>query len=451
MKPRLLYMLMILTLAVLAGCTTSPSPAATPVASTATSPPPTETPVPTATATPVPPTETPTPTATVTPIPPTPTPIPPTPTPPPATDTVCASGCDFTTIQAAIDAPSTKAGAIIEITDHIHTEAGIVVNKDVTIRGLGAAATIVQAHETLDKTPERVFFVEEGATVTFEKMTIRHGKPSIQDDCGGGAMNYGTLTLKNCIVTNNTANGGAGICNSGALTVINSTVSNNVAHEKAPRGLECGCGGGIKSGGGELILINSTISNNQTGNGNLGRNRGGGVHIGCACTAVFTNSTISGNRATNQGGGIYVAGALQLANCTISNNRASKRGGGIYLLGNLDYVNTIIAHNIGRGGNCGTGVTSDNTKEGTIGVNINNLVEDGSCDSDYSGDPMLGPLASNGGDTRTHALLPGSPAIDMIPAISCTLPTDQRGAPRPVVQTSSDTPCDIGAFELQPD
>jgi parallel beta-helix repeat protein len=356
---------------------------------------------------------------------------------------VCASGCDFTTIQAAIDDASTEAGAIIEITDPIHTEAGIVVNKDVTIRGLGADATIVQAHETLDEAPERVFLVEEGATVTFEKMTVRHGKPSIQDDCGGGAMNYGTLTLKNCIVTNNTANGGA------ALTVIDSTVSNNVAHEKAPRGLECGCGGGIKSGGGELILINSTISNNQTGNGNLGRNRGGGVHIGCACTAVFTNSTISGNRATNQGGGIYVAGALQLANCTISNNRASKRGGGIYLLGNLDYVNTIIAHNIGRGGNCGTGVTSDNTKEGTIGVNINNLVEDGSCDSDYSGDPMLGPLASNGGDTRTHALLPGSPAIDMIPAISCTLPTDQRGAPRPVVQTSSDTPCDIGAFELQ--
>ena len=82
MKPRLLYMLTILTLAVLAGCTTPPSPAATPVASTATSPPPTETPTPTATATPIPPTETSTPTAT--PLPPTATATPlPTVTPTP--------------------------------------------------------------------------------------------------------------------------------------------------------------------------------------------------------------------------------------------------------------------------------------------------------------------------------------------------------------------------------
>ena len=82
MKPWLLHMLMILTLAVLAGCTTPPSPAATPVPPTVTSPPPTETPTPTATATPIPPTETSTPTAT--PLPPTATATPlPTVTPTP--------------------------------------------------------------------------------------------------------------------------------------------------------------------------------------------------------------------------------------------------------------------------------------------------------------------------------------------------------------------------------
>jgi WD40 repeat protein len=62
---------------------------------------------------------------------------------------------------------------------------------------------------------------------------------------------------------------------------------------------------------------------------------------------------------------------------------------------------------------------------------------------------LLGPLADNGGNTLTHALLPGSTAIDAVPAISCTLPTDQRGALRPAVQTSPETPCDIGAFEFQ--
>ena len=83
----------------------------------------------------------------------------------------------------------------------------------------------------------------------------------------------------------------------------------------------------------------------------------------------------------------------------------------------------------------------------TVGLNVNNLVEDGSCDADLSGDPMLDSLADNGGDTLTHALLPGSPAIDAIPAISCTLSTDQRWMPRPVAADEETPLCDIGAFE----
>jgi hypothetical protein len=363
-----------------------------------------------------------------------------------ATDTVCAAGCDFTTIQAAID--GTAEDAIIEITDSAHTEAGIVVNKNVTIRGLGAHDTIVQAHETLEEAPERVFLIEEGAIVTFEKMTIRHGKPSIPDDCGGGILNWGTLTLKHCVVTDNVANGGGGICDSGTLTLINSTVSNNTAAEARPPAMWCGGGGGIKCGNGPLVLINSTISDNQAGIRDRGW--GGGVHIGCNCTAVFTNSTISGNKSVVDGGGARVRGTLRLVNCTISNNTTDGTGGGLYVLGRLDYVNTIIANN-SRGGNCviGSSYGFNFQGEGSISMNSNNLVETGSCDSDYSGDPMLGPLADNGSDTLTHALLPGSPAIDAISTFSCTLPTDQRGAPRPIVQTSADTPCDIGAFEVQ--
>ena len=75
-----------------------------------------------------------------------------------------------------------------------------------------------------------------------------------------------------------------------------------------------------------------------------------------------------------------------------------------------------------------------------------NIVEDGSCISaptSFSGDPLLGPLTDNGGPTLTHALLPGSPAIDAITdAAACTLAADQRGVARP--QGSA---CDIGAVE----
>jgi hypothetical protein len=363
-----------------------------------------------------------------------------------ATDTVCAAGCDFTTLQAAID--GTAKGAIIEITDPVHTEAGIVVNKSVTIRGLGAGDTIVQAHaETPDEAPERVFLIEEDITAILEGMTIRHGRPSVQDECGGGIMNYGTLTLKDCVVTNNSAIGGGGVDNRrGTLTIIASTISDNVARGDGPPGIECGGGGGVKCSTGMLTIINSTIAGNQGGLRSSGL--GGGVRTGCGCTAEIINSTISGNKAAEFGGGVAAAGTVQITNCTISNNAVAGGGGALWVRGEVNIRNTIIANNMG-GRNCVIGGEGGHVGTGSIGANNNNLIEDRSCTADFSGDPMLGPLADNGGDTSTHALLPGSPAIDAIPAISCTLPTDQRWMPRPVAQTSPDTPCDIGAFELQ--
>ena len=55
-------------------------------------------------------------------------------------------------------------------------------------------------------------------------------------------------------------------------------------------------------------------------------------------------------------------------------------------------------------------------------------------------DPVLGPLADNGGPTRTMAISTASPAYN---SGSSTEQDDQRGVPRP--QNGSD---DIGAFEL---
>jgi len=64
-------------------------------------------------------------------------------------------------------------------------------------------------------------------------------------------------------------------------------------------------------------------------------------------------------------------------------------------------------------------------------------------------DPLLGPLTDNGGPTETHALLPGSHAID---AGSSDDPFDQRGAPflRSVDNPSATgSGVDIGALEQQ--
>ena len=57
-------------------------------------------------------------------------------------------------------------------------------------------------------------------------------------------------------------------------------------------------------------------------------------------------------------------------------------------------------------------------------------------------DPKLGPLQDNGGPTRTHALLEGSPAIDAGDDEAAPA-SDQRAVSRPRGSSS-----DIGAFEF---
>ena len=96
-----------------------------------------------------------------------------------------------------------------------------------------------------------------------------------------------------------------------------------------------------------------------------------------------------------------------------------------------------------------TAATPSGDCAGSITSLGHNLASDASCAFAGAGDlnstdPSLGPLQNNGGETETHALLAGSPAIDAVPLAFCTLPTDQRGVARP-----QGTGCDMGAFEVE--
>jgi hypothetical protein len=84
-----------------------------------------------------------------------------------------------------------------------------------------------------------------------------------------------------------------------------------------------------------------------------------------------------------------------------------------------------------------------------IGTNLHNFVQGGGCGARYTEDPLLGPLEENGGETETHALLPDSPAIDLIPEGYCTVMVDQRGEPRAAIDRES-LLCGLGAYEWQP-
>ena len=140
-----------------------------------------------------------------------------------------------------------------------------------------------------------------------------------------------------------------------------------------------------------------------------------------------------GHPPTRAAPGIYNQNSsTTVTNSTFSGISASADGGGIF--GAATLKNTIVA-NSPAGGNCSETITDDG----------GNLEWPGNaCGFALSADPKLGPLADNGGPTQTHALQPGSAAIDA--AVGCPPPaTDQRGVSRP-----QGGACDIGAFEFVP-
>lgn len=235
----------------------------------------------------------------------------------------------------------------------------------------------------------------------------------------------GDLTLNGATIKNGRGSSGAGLLNvSGKLLLMNSTVTGNKA-----MGDSYGHGGGIGNYyNATLIAANSTISHNT---GWLG---GGGI-ANFVASATIINSTIFENIADGppgfQGGGDAIADAWSSAGSIIVKNSilASPTQGLGDDIGIAAGVLTSLGHNI-------------------IGDASGALMFTASGDL-ISTDPLLGPLANNGGPTPTHAPLPGSPAIDAVPLADCTdvngaaITSDQRGVVRP-----QGAACEIGSFEL---
>ena len=190
-----------------------------------------------------------------------------------------------------------------------------------------------------------------------------------------------------------------------------------------------GDGGGFYFNGVGATISQSTVSGNSASGGD-----GGGIYVN-GNTFTLTNCTVTGNDSVD-GGGIFIIGnTATLIAGTIASNTATNLGGGLENLSTPQLQGVIVANN--TGGNCDGTVTDGGTNlqfpGTTCGVSIT------------SADPLLGPLADNGGPTQTMALGVGSPAIDANTE-SCPPPAiDQRGIARP-----QGAACDIGAFELVP-
>ena len=171
----------------------------------------------------------------------------------------------------------------------------------------------------------------------------------------------------------------------------------------------------------------------------------------------------SGNRASPQGGGLYAnAGSLTLTNTTVTGNCSTNAGncstvtpnfssgGGISnSSATVNLKDTLVANNTANG-NASDLNGAFNSQDYNLIGNTSGASFTGTTTHNITGvNPLLGPLQSNGGPTLTHALLPGSPAID---AGNSVLTTDQRGQPRPlddplVANAAGGNASDIGAYE----
>jgi hypothetical protein len=322
----------------------------------------------------------------------------------------------------------------------VHPGAGALVLQGLTVRN--GTARVSGLHVTGGGC------IASAGHVVLDHTVVTDCNATAEGVYGGGVFAYGlsmyTSTLSRCTGFGDVPDTGTATFGGGAyantLTLVDSTLSGNRAAHAAGRS-------GYDIGGGAFSNLGGSISG-STVEGNYATGIGGGIaSFGGAIGIV--DSTISGNvAATGSGGGLDLrlsSSGSAIASSTIAGNSAAS-GGGVYLRGtprSFTLQSSLLAGNSASAGGADFGSIA------AVGIDgANNLVVAAGAAVVLPGDtlhtdPLLQPLADNGGPTRTRALSAGSPALDAGNNVA-GLAYDQRGSgfPRVVGATA-----DIGAFE----
>lgn len=380
------------------------------------------------------------------------------------------------TAAADDDLIDVAAGAYVE-------NVTIPAERRLTVQGAGAGLTVVDGGgiDATLRVQARAEVAVSGLTLTNGVQgidsiaaTVQISDVEISASIASGVRVFpehlrragGRVTIANSSIS---GSGGEGIdAYQATITIDGSTIEQNAdggmflntstGTVESSRFVDNGSGGiGVFEG--RLKVFRSTI----------GQNAGSGLQLSSRSRTYLTETTIAGNSGAGQGGGLFAYKAfLQLTNCTVSGNQAGDSGAMYVQQSRIVLRNTTVAGNsavTGVGGifvnpfrpgsiTAFNSVLADNTGgvagecSGRFRSGGYNLIEDATgCDirgasTNLTGvDPLLGPLADNGGPTETHALLAGSPAIDAGNPVPARCPSsDQRG----VARTGR---CDIGAYE----
>ena len=319
---------------------------------------------------------------------------------------------------------------------------------DLTINGAGAATTIVDGGGL-----DRVFHVVSSFTVVFNDLTITNGA-TVGGDNGGGLLNEGgNVTLTNCVICGNTTpsgGNGAGLYNDDTMTVTSCAVSGNSTAGG-------GNGGGIYDNGLSITMTNTTVSGNSVPGGD-----GGGLYAN-GISQTVSQSTVQRQYRQRR----RRRRDLQQRDRSRDHQLHHQREQRVRRRRSFPERQRQPHHDDDREQHRDEHgwrhrkprIDADrrHDRREQHRRQLQRTVSDGGTNLQFPGttcslsitsaDPLLGPLANNGGPTQTMAIPAGSPAVDANTEICPPTPaTDQRGVARP-----QGPACDIGAFELQAD
>lgn len=283
----------------------------------------------------------------------------------------------------------------------------------------------------------------QNSTMTVSQSTF--GDNGSAGSGGAISVNGGSLALNDSVIVANVAPSGGAISSSGSIQVNYSTLSGNMATN--------GGAFGTSASSSEIVIAHSTVNNNSA------QQKGGVLATGTGGKFTVIDSTLSGNTAGTKGGVLYghKYPNVALTNATISGNSAAS-GGAFYLTGDGNYGTTMLAssNSIVSANSAATGKDFAGNFQSLTGSNnlfgaaMNTPPFNAGANANlFTDSPGLGPLADNGGPTRTMALLAGGAAINAgSNAAAAALPFDQRGVD--FVRVAEGT-VDIGAYEYAAD
>lgn len=327
------------------------------------------------------------------------------------------------------------------------------ITSNIVIEGHGSV--IRRADSIAFPVPEfRFFRLSSAGTLTLRDTTLRKGSlgPANGDysDANGSAIRNdgGSVTVENCRFENGYNNHMcAGLLTTGPTIVTDSTFANNLVPDFGT--------GAIQASNCPTVLIQRCHFYYNRGDDVIQLTNVPAAEIDrCSIVKYYGSNGAAGIRA--------IASTLRVSNCTITQGNKSgvvvgnqstvtlshctiTEYGAINFPGSAVHVATngvlLMSNSILALGYQGNFSNIDCANYGTIQLNVGNLIQDGSCNPDFIGNPKLGDLGFYGGSTMVFPLIDGSPALNNAnDALSETV--DQRGVARPLGPHA-----DIGAYE----